>query len=165
MFGIHSSPIIDYFFLTEPYYKDFFAAPSRTKSTAAKGKTRTQSHLPGKESTVRFHDEVRFKNIASRGKGLPVSIMKNGMLLAQEHDDHDELGKELEAYEEEEEEEEEEDGEEEDMDSGAESDEGDAEEGASDEAEGGREIIERLKDDLFAEDEAPSKGMTACTTA
>lgn len=104
----------------------------------------------GKTSKVRFHDEVRVKEIKSRGKGNPVSIMKNGITWEEEEEedgDDYEFEDDEESDDENEEELEEED---------------DDDEGTSNEGEGGRETIERLKDDLFAEnEEVPSKGIAA----
>lgn len=110
---------------------------------------------PGKTSKVRFHDEVRVKEIKSRGKGNPVSIMKNGITWEEEEEEEeDEDDYEFE-----------DDGESDDENEG-ELDEGDDDdEGTSNEGEGGRETIERLKDDLFAEnEEVPSKGIAARIT-
>lgn len=137
---------------TEAFYKDFFepprnSAPARPKKSPAS---------PKKAGTVRFHEEVRVKNIKAKGKNLPLSTLE---------DDDDEDDEEEDAYEafgetgfgemdEDEEEEAEEADEDGDQNSGAESDTG---------SFNGAETIERLKDDLFAEeeDEPPEGGMAS----
>ncbi|KAH9968934.1 U3 small nucleolar ribonucleoprotein complex, subunit Mpp10 [Russula dissimulans] len=65
----------------EPRYSDFFdMAPS------GGGKVKKSARRPG-ASKVHFHDEVKFKTIKARGKGLPLSIMQ---LLDNAPDDDDE---------------------------------------------------------------------------
>ncbi|KAJ6610027.1 U3 small nucleolar ribonucleoprotein complex, subunit Mpp10 [Mycena sp. CBHHK59/15] len=123
----------------EAYYKDFFDPPRHVPPQRPK-----QMPLsPKKTSTVRFHEEVRVRNIKAKGKNLPLNTED------EEDDDDDEDGDE-DGYDavgfgetendEEDDEDEDEDGEIPDGDSvGHDFD--------------GAEIIERLKDDLFAEEE------------
>ncbi|KAI0335305.1 Mpp10 protein [Cubamyces sp. BRFM 1775] len=153
----------------ELFYKDFFDPPSGTKLPKLKKATKGVDQPPPSKGKVRFHDEVRVKKIKAKGKNLPVSTM---------------------FYEEEEDEEDGSDGEEGSEESSDES-EGDAEgefdhdeymedlsmldddsvgemEGSDvsmedgDEEHTGYETIERLKDDLFADDDddKPEEGMS-----
>ncbi|KAJ7786353.1 U3 small nucleolar ribonucleoprotein complex, subunit Mpp10 [Mycena metata] len=124
----------------EAFYKDFFEpprhnAPSRPKKTPSS---------PRKPGTVRFHEEVRVKNIKPKGKNLPLNSMD-------EEDDDDDDDDDFESFEE----------------AGFgemddnEADDGDGDEESQPESEEeslegsfhGGETIERLKDDLFAEEE------------
>src|SRR5882724_11884914 len=76
---------------SEPYYRDFFAAPSHKAFSAVKAPTTAPSpEKPDKESKVRFHDEVRVKKIKSRGKGNSEASMKNMMVWEEEDDEDDE---------------------------------------------------------------------------
>jgi U3 small nucleolar RNA-associated protein MPP10 len=109
---------------------------------------------------------VRVKKIKSRGKGNPVALMKSGLMLEEDDDDDDD--------DEEEEEGEEfggqfgdsEEGEEDDIHDEEDEEDGEGDDGTSNESAGGRETIERLKDDLFAEDEETlSKSKTSNITA
>ncbi|THH06925.1 hypothetical protein EW145_g3748 [Phellinidium pouzarii] len=128
----------------EVYYRDFFEPPPKQ---APKAK-RNLAILPpkGKNSKVQFDDQVKVKTIKSKGKGL--SLKSADFWIAQEMDD--------------------EDGKNEDFMFNDEDPQGmrnDGEEGlmSDDESEldQGREAIERLKDDLFAEgDDAPKSGLS-----
>ncbi|EGN96338.1 hypothetical protein SERLA73DRAFT_112603 [Serpula lacrymans var. lacrymans S7.3] len=130
---------------SEPFYRDFFDAPSR-----AAAPKRREPVPPKSTSKVRFHEEVRIKNIKAQGKGLPVSTMY------EEGDDDDEEDMEV-NYDTT------------DVNSGSILDDIDDEDESEDEAdedetsEAGddRETIERLKDDLFAEDEEPETDLSA----
>ncbi|KAK0465145.1 U3 small nucleolar ribonucleoprotein complex, subunit Mpp10 [Desarmillaria tabescens] len=134
----------------EPFYKDFFAPPRSGASKRQKGETRKDG--------VRFHDEVRVKKIKAKGKNLPLSLMFNaGEDEDEDEDEDDEDDGLMEAlqYDEDEgegvlddsnEDKDEEDGDE-DM---------DTEDGTSEHS--GGDAIDRLKDDLFAEeDEEPER--------
>ncbi|EIW64701.1 Mpp10 protein [Trametes versicolor FP-101664 SS1] len=141
-------------------YRDFFEPPSRVKPPKpAKASKPIERPTPSK-GKVRFHEEVRVKTIKAKGKNLPVASMF--------YEDDDE---------EEEEEEEDEEGEglsfdiEEDMEdedamlgSGSEEfEDGDEDESMEgDESDAGYETMERLKDDLFADDEddMPQEGLS-----
>lgn len=137
---------------SESYYKDFFAAPSHKAFFAAKASTAALSPgKPDKASKVRFHDEVRVKKIKSRGKGNSVASMKNMMVREEEEDEEDEeFGEEWAK-----------DGLDDDHDMDEDFEYVDEEEDVAEDG-GGRETIERLKDDLFAEDDAVhTKGLTS----
>ncbi|KAG1870057.1 Mpp10 protein [Suillus subluteus] len=122
----------------EPLYKDFFDAPRGSGSKAT-------MNVSSSKSKVRFSEQVRVKSIKAKGKGLPVSS------LMEEDDSDDESG--LHMYLE--------DPDEVMMDAEIEEsfvDEYEDEDGGGDDE--GRAIIERLKDDLFAEEDAPDSNMT-----
>jgi U3 small nucleolar RNA-associated protein MPP10 len=140
-------------FTTESYYKDFFEPPPR--NAVFKSKTKPSDvPLPKKSGQVRFHEEVRVKTIKAKGKGMPVGTMD---LL---NDDDDEDDEDEDAFGEmmtfddqedygEDDDDDEEDGEgEDDFTAGGNESESEA---------GGLETIQRLKDDLFAEDESPDE--------
>ncbi|KAL1737161.1 Mpp10 protein-domain-containing protein [Schizophyllum commune] len=139
----------------EPYYKDFFEPP---KKSPTKGKGKAAS--PKKAGGVRFHDEVRVKNIKKRGKGLPVNYDPAGDEDEDDDDEYDEAG-ELPDDSDDDEEDEDEDEDASDDDEDMEEDESDAE--SSLDGLRGKETIDRLKDDLFAdeEDEEEAADMTA----
>ncbi|KAK7050943.1 U3 snoRNP protein [Paramarasmius palmivorus] len=136
------------------YYKDFFKAPSKTKKAGPK-----KPESPKKAGSVRFHDEVRVKKIKAKGKSRPTAQM---YMNDDDDDDDDEEFAEFG----------ESDGWEEGDDFGEEMDDADEEGwggvddqdddgdedismGEDDETEDNpRDTIERLKDDLFAEDES-----------
>ncbi|KAL4260728.1 MPP10 family protein [Pleurotus pulmonarius] len=153
----------------EAYYKDFFEPPPRLPAKKDKRKKTAAPTSPKKPGTVRFAEEVRVKKIKSKGKSLPVSTMyeddddedeeyedEDGMLA----DDFGELGmdedEEGDGFNFGEEGEEDEDDDDDDDESGEDEqdnvsdDDDDDEEGEEGE---GRETIERLKDDLFADEE------------
>ncbi|KAI6103540.1 U3 small nucleolar ribonucleoprotein complex, subunit Mpp10 [Pisolithus sp. B1] len=142
------------------FYRDFFDAPRSSKSR--------QTTSTSKPSKVRFHDQVKVKKIKARGRGLPVSAM---MYEEDDEDDEefvaeDDDGSDQETYKELSDDDEEED---EDEDEDEEEGEGDDDDDDDDEAgedavteDGTRLAIERMRDDLFAEDEEQQKdlGMT-----
>ncbi|KAI6162513.1 Mpp10 protein [Pisolithus thermaeus] len=138
------------------FYRDFFDAPRSSKSR--------QTTSTSKPSKVRFHDQVKVKKIKARGRGLPVSAM---MYEEDDEDDEDFVpedddGSDQETYKElldddNEEEDEDEDEEEEEGEEEAEEDDDEAGEDAETE-DGTRLAIERMRDDLFAEDEEQQKG-------
>ncbi|KAF7347802.1 U3 small nucleolar ribonucleoprotein MPP10 [Mycena venus] len=140
----------------ELFYKDFFEPPRHSGPPRPK---QTPSS-PRKAGTVRFHEEVRVKNIKAKGKNLPLSTMDD------EDDDDDD-----------DEEEEEEEGDFGDFgktgfgemdDESDEDEEEDGDEGSEPESDGdsggsfdGAETIERLKSDLFAEeDDVPPQDLS-----
>ncbi|EJD47644.1 Mpp10 protein [Auricularia subglabra TFB-10046 SS5] len=151
----------------ELYYKDFFDPPSRkalaaaAKSTPPKKKKKAgfQSEndgdppagKPERKRTVQFHDKVRVKPIKPsplrRRNLLLEKLMKEqgytpGLASLDDDDDSDE--------------DEEGDGEGMDWDAEGSSTEEEEEEDGEDEEDSGRAAIERLKDDLFADDDDAS---------
>ncbi|KAF7436887.1 hypothetical protein PC9H_003721 [Pleurotus ostreatus] len=157
----------------EAYYKDFFEPPPRLPAKKDKRKKPPAPTSPKKPGTVRFAEEVRVKKIKSKGRSLPVSSMyeddedddddegyedEDGMLA----DDFGELGMDEDedgkgfAFGEDGEEDEDEDEDDDDDDDESEEDEeqdDDSDDDESGEEGEGRETIERLKDDLFADEE------------
>lgn len=133
------------FAFTELFYKDFFEPP-RTSAPPRPKKTPTS---PKKAGTVRFHEEVRVKKIKAKGKNLPLNTMDDD---SDEEDDEEDgygdfgdLGGETGFGE---------------MDDGSDEGEEDGDEGSEPDSDGdsegssnGAETIERLKGDLFAEEE------------
>ncbi|KAG1783919.1 Mpp10 protein [Suillus placidus] len=124
----------------EPLYKDFFDAP---RGFGSKVTMNASSSKP----KVRFSEQVRVKSIKAKGKGLPLSS------LMDDDDSDDESG--LHMYLE--------DPDEVMMDAEVEEpfvDEYEDGDGDGDEDDEGRATIERLKDDLFAEEDEPDSNMT-----
>ncbi|KAJ7361715.1 U3 small nucleolar ribonucleoprotein complex, subunit Mpp10 [Mycena albidolilacea] len=129
----------------ELFYKDFFEPP-RTTAPPRPKKTPTS---PKKAGTVRFHEEVRVKKIKAKGKNLPLNTMDDD---SDEEDDEEDgygdfgdSGGETGFGE---------------MDDGSDEGEEDGDEGSEPDSDGdsegssnGAETIERLKGDLFAEEE------------
>lgn len=149
------------FMFAEPFYKDFFDPPSRAlNSSKSKGKGRTKTPLmPNnmnsshpKANKVRFHEEVRVRNIKPKGKNLPLSTMYDG---EEDEDGEDGFGKEMSFG---------------DFDddglggakmafpsvNGDDMDED--EEISGSESDVGQDTIGRLKDDLFAEEDETQDG-------
>ena len=96
---------------------------------------------------MRFHDEVRVKSIKAKGKNLPVGTAFEIV----EEDEEEEFGEKISSSE---------DDSEEDSDTGPPSSEDDQSMGSEDGSEEGsdegintQDTIERLKDDLFADDD------------
>ncbi|KAG0708918.1 Mpp10 protein [Suillus ampliporus] len=121
----------------EPFYRDFFDGLKGSNSKAT-------SNASSSKSKVRFSEQVRVKSIKAKGKGLPLSG------LMEDDDSDDESG--LPMYFEDPD----------DVMMEAEDEESSAyeyEEEDEDEEEG-RATIERLKDDLFAEEDEPDSNMT-----
>ncbi|KAF4605279.1 hypothetical protein EYR40_004063 [Pleurotus pulmonarius] len=110
----------------EAYYKDFFEPPPRLPTKKDKREKTAAPTSPKKPGTVRFAEEVRVKKIKSKGKSLPGEEDED----EEDDDDDDESGED-----------------EQDKDSDDDDDDEESEEGE------GRETIERLKDDLFADEE------------
>ncbi|KAG6334437.1 hypothetical protein ID866_4651 [Astraeus odoratus] len=139
----------------EYFYKDFFDAPKSSKSRV--------SAITSKQSKVRFHDEVKVKNIKAKGRGLPVSTMMYEVDEDDEEDedyvppdDQEDEDVEMMLTDDSDEVESSEGGSEDAEDDGDDSDEEAGDEEASDEGEeneGNRWTMERIKDDLFAEDQ------------
>ncbi|KAJ7487638.1 U3 small nucleolar ribonucleoprotein complex, subunit Mpp10 [Mycena galericulata] len=130
----------------EAFYRDFFEPP-RHSGAPARPKKATVS--PKKAGTVRFHEEVRVKNIKAKGKNLPLST------LADEDDDEEDEEDEYGIFGEDfgDDEEEDDEGAEDGAEDGAESSGDESDEGSLDGSVDGAETIERLKGDLFAEEE------------
>lgn len=153
----------------EPMYKDFFDPPPR--SQPARVKQSVIPAAPKENGRVRFHDEVRVKNIKSRGKGLPVNIMSLLSPRAQtlaaavanddeeyagftmNRDDIDDEGSEDDVALDEDDEDEGSFGSDVEMEEGSELD------------EDGQDTMERFKDDLFAEDKDESDAGEACVVS
>lgn len=131
-------------------YGDFFDAPAgmpkspRIKVKPIRKEVAEEEPQPQRAIKVRFHEEVKVKLVKSRRN--PTS------LLDLDEDDSDEDMDELPPFEE--------GWDEEDSEGDDDSEEGsgDSSEGTDDEDEEGFDAIERTKDDLFAEDEAPETG-------
>ena len=125
------------------FYKDFFQPPP---SAAAKMKSKVR---PSRTSQVRFHDQVRVKKIKPIGKNKSLyeddssdEIEDDGLL----EEDNDGNINGMDWNDESDEDEEGEDEEVEEM-------EGDDDENEESAKVGGRQTIERLKHELFAEEE------------
>ncbi|KAH8120364.1 U3 small nucleolar ribonucleoprotein complex, subunit Mpp10 [Phellopilus nigrolimitatus] len=126
---------------TEAYYRDFFEPPPKQ---ASKGKRKAEaSPSKSRSSKVRFNDEVKVKTIKSKGKGRSLSddtIWSSGD--EEKEIDHSFTFGDKEY----------------DVDEDEDEDEGElGSEDESDDLHEGREAIERLKDDLFADDDEASK--------
>lgn len=131
---------------TESYYKDFFEPPPR--NPVSKRKIKPSDVPPSKKSgQVRFHDEVRVKTIKAKGKGIPVGTA-DLLYVGDVDEDEDGFGEEV-TFDDDEEEEERQKGDEDVVDFGS------TGENQSEHEAGGLETIQRLKDDLFAEDQTP----------
>lgn len=137
----------------EAFYKDFFGPLPKAASTKVKGKP-TIAPSPKKAGRVRFHEEVRVKNIKAKGKNMPVATM-----YSEDDEDDDEEGVDGMAFGDGDFGDGDEDGfrENMDVDAGEDSEE-DGEGEDESEGEAGQETIERLKDDLFAAEETPQVG-------
>lgn len=151
----------------EPFYKDFFDLPPRP--TSSKGERKTPAHLTASSSTgrVRFHEEVRVKNIKARGKNIPTAVLYDDPddddYEPEDVDSEEDDGSEEEGDEEDEEYGEliSEDGSEENDEYGSNEDEEESSQTSRDDDDD-LETIERFKDDLFAEeDEKHQTDMTA----
>ena len=134
-------------------YGDFFDPPP--------GMSSKKSPVRAKAGKVRFHEEVKVKKIKAKGKGLPVNTPmyweeemdddeefegfgdEGGMLNGHLDLDHD--------YDDEEDDDDEDDDTDEDDDD--DDDDEDSEEDDREVGQKGRSAVERLKDDLFAEED------------
>ena len=151
VFGI-SKP----FLLAEPMYADFFDPPP--------GMPAKKPSVRAKTGKVRFHEEVKVKRIKAKGKGLPV----NTPAFWEEVDENEEEFKgfggedgitnghlDLDYEVDSDDDDDEEDGEDFDMgDDGEEEEDEDGDEDDQEIGQKGREAVERLKDDLFAEEDS-----------
>ena len=126
------------------FYNDFFQ-PTTPSSAAAKVKSKMRT---SRTSQVRFHDQVRVKKIKPSGKNKSLYIDDSGDDGSLEEDDGTVNGAEVAVDEMEwsDEDEEMEDDEEEE-------EEEDDDENEANPKLGSRQTIERLKHDLFAEEE------------
>jgi len=124
-----------------------------------------KSPARAKAGKVRFHEEVKVKKIKAKGKGLPVNTT---VYWGEEMDDeefegfgdeggipngHLDLDNDCEVSEDEEEDEDEDD-EDDDMDEDEDEDDEDSGEDDQEVGQKGRQAVERLKDDLFAEEDS-----------
>ncbi|KAI0078906.1 Mpp10 protein [Panus rudis PR-1116 ss-1] len=147
------------------YYKDFFEPPSKSYKANDKGKGKATGQ-------VRFHEEVRVKKIKAKGKNLPVSLMYQPPSDEDDEDDVEDVNGDFQGYDEDiGSDQQSSDGEEsgsqdESDDEGSHAEEESGESiGSGDEevdAFQSRETIDRLKDDLFAEEDErdPQAGLT-----
>ncbi|KAL4243431.1 U3 small nucleolar ribonucleoprotein MPP10 [Abortiporus biennis] len=151
----------------EIFYKDFYEPPAKP----VKGKKTPPAPAKDKStSKVRFHEEVRVKKIKAKGKNLPVSSMYSEE--DEDDDDDDEYGDEDMAIDDDEDGDEEgADSDDDDMLSDGSEEDTDNDESESDDHEDeefhgfdSRETIERLKDDLFADDDDDEKPDTGLST-
>lgn len=121
--------------LQEALYKDFFEPPPRVPKQKSKKVT-----SPTKAGRVRFHEEVRVRNIKANGKNLPLNTPDN-------EEDDEEVGEDIDGSE---------DNElllEQLLSDGTLEASGSGAEDSNSEEENGRETIGRLKDDLFADED------------
>ena len=124
----------------ELFYSDFFEAP---RAVPGKRSNSTNSLSSSGTSRVRFNEEVRVKNIKSRGTGKSSSRKPTKHFTGEDDDSSEDGADEETAFNE---------GWEDEGGSGEEEDE-EEEAGSDSEEETGRDTIERLKDDLFADDD------------
>lgn len=139
--------------LLDIFYRDFFAPP---KNASLRSRSEAKAPSSG-EGRVRFHDEVRVKKIKAKGKNLPLSLLHRIGGLDEDDEYGDDFGDEDEGSDDsgldldgDESVEDEETDEVMDEDDGLSSQSGDSEDHDN------RATIERLKDDLFAEDDEAS---------
>lgn len=166
--------MLKYLNITEAYYRDFFvpprALPTKPKPTAA-----VAAVAPTRSTKVRFHEEVRVKKIKARGRSMPVTSARLRGNTVDEDDDED-GDEDFEGLMQEDESSEDGDGEGEQEDddelrqhpgstlgwpgmSEDEDDEGSEDEDMDEEGNfDGRETMDRLENDLFAEDEETHDG-------
>ncbi|KAJ7070996.1 U3 small nucleolar ribonucleoprotein complex, subunit Mpp10 [Mycena amicta] len=127
------------------FYADFFEPPRETKKPPPS---------PKKAGSVRFSDQVRVKNIKAQGKNLPLNS------LAFDEDDDDDEGDvfgEADLRDEDESE----DGDEEEGGDGGEDSDSDEDTGSEEESLDDVEPLQRLKTDLFAEEnDEPSQDLS-----
>ncbi|KAI8995597.1 U3 small nucleolar ribonucleoprotein complex, subunit Mpp10 [Trametes punicea] len=144
----------------ELFYNDFFDPPNRAKVPQANKVDQSPSKSSPSKGKVRFHDEVRVKKIKAKGKNLPVSTVFYEEEEEEDLDDEEDLGEgDMDADEERFDDNEE--MEDDQMLSRSSEDEDEGEQSGGDEymdEERDEETaeyatIERLKDDLFADDE------------
>lgn len=136
----------------EPHYSDFFDAPPRDERGG-----NTHRSAPSK---VRFHDEVKFKTIKAReGKGLARSIMQ----LLDDAPDDDEDSFEAESEDDDDDDDhsvnKNSDAELSSDDEGSQSDDDESPEGRFT-LSNGHQTIQRLQDDLLADEDEPDDGLS-----
>jgi U3 small nucleolar RNA-associated protein MPP10 len=125
------------------FYADFFEAPKRAATSPKKSK----ASEAGSSKGVRFHDEVRVKKIKAAGKGRPLNDDDDdgyGEIITEE--DASDSGEDGEFVDEEGDSDEEETGSQDFED-------------PEDEGEMHRKAIQRLKDDLLADDDEKDESM------
>lgn len=141
--------------VSELFYKDFFAPPSRKTLKARGSQPSAGTSKAAKKTTVRFHDEVKVKNIKAKGKNLPLSATFEDFTGGDDDDEYGEMGEGEDEYADEDEDE--------DLDAEDGSDDDASEEdedmGSEDDSEGPNERLNtqetmgRIRDDLFADEE------------
>ncbi|KAI0961523.1 hypothetical protein AcV7_000603 [Taiwanofungus camphoratus] len=144
----------------EPYYKDFFDPPPRPSVPKSKKILRPSAGGPTPGGKVRFHEEVRVKKIAAKGKNHPLSMMFEEADDGDDEHGRGEIMSDDESGDGEGSEDSEDDEEESEHDGFRDSDEGLDAEGFGENEEDSRETIERLKDDLFADEEVVQTGLS-----
>lgn len=107
----------------ELFYHDFFEPP--LGASLPRAKTKPKGNLPDSSGQVRFHDEVKVLKIKARGKNLPVWTTEDADSV-DDDDDHAPVEQEI-------------------IDGGDDDSDG--------EGQRGQITIDRLKDDLFAEED------------
>lgn len=137
--------------LLELFYRDFFEPPSRSSVQTAP----TISKKPGQKSQVHFNNQVRVKKIKATGKNRS---LRDDNSDDEEDDDEDEdfFGMDEGFEEGDEEEDEAEEGDQWDIGGSNDEESGESEEGIEGEEPeemNGSSAIQRLKQDLFADDE------------
>ena len=133
------------FAFAEAFYRNFFDPPARP---SAKPKAKGMSSTPSaRTSKVRFHEEVRVKTIKARGKNMSMSTAGFWDVSDGDGDFEEEDGSSFVGQGGEDDSLDVENGDDDD------DDDDDDQEGQVGQESSGREIIERLKDDLFAEEE------------
>ncbi|KAI0801298.1 U3 small nucleolar ribonucleoprotein complex, subunit Mpp10 [Fomes fomentarius] len=143
------------------FYKDFFEPPVRIQAPKAKKRSKgAADEPPSSAGKVRFHEEVRVRKIKAKGKNLPLSTM---FCEEDDDDDDDEYEDEEGVGSDEDDEEDDEDVDEDEemlgqsLDDGEESGVDDRTGGddvsMEDEEESGLAIMDRFKDDLFADED------------
>ncbi|KAJ3526875.1 hypothetical protein NMY22_g9997 [Coprinellus aureogranulatus] len=136
----------------ELFYADFFEAPKKAAPPTKKSK----ASEAGSSKGVRFHDEVRVKKIKASGKGRSLNDDDDGYGEILTEDDASDSEDDAEFGEEDDDEDEDEDTGSQDFDS--------EEEYSEDEGQIHRETIQRLKDDLLADDDEEDESKKDMTT-
>ena len=144
----------------EPMYGDFFDPPP--------GMAPTKSPVRVKAGRVRFHEEVKVKKIKPKGKGLPVNTPAYwGEEVGDDEDfegfgddggllnGHLDLDQDYEQDSEDDDDDDDDDmDEDEDEDEDDDDEDEDSEEDDQEAGQRGRQAVERIKDDLFAEEDS-----------
>jgi U3 small nucleolar RNA-associated protein MPP10 len=143
-------PLVDILHYIEANYTDFFAPPTRVPAKLKSNKTANSGNNPSL-GKVRFNEEVRVKQIKARGRNMPVSS-----IYAEDDDDDDEDDMEGAV-----DDDEDEDGVGDEAMSEEEEPDMDEEEGSEEESETeGLDTMDRLQNDLFADDDEPENDGT-----